>query len=109
MAVLGLCCCMRLSLVVARGASVVAAYGCSCSSACGIFPDQGLNMCPQLWQMDSLLLSHQGSPRIWVVLLQFFCDAVECTLLLAVPCALRDRSSLTRDRTQAHSSGSVRS
>ena len=65
MAALGLCCCTQLSLVVVRGALVVAAHGCSCSSACGIFLDQGLHPCPQLWQMDCLLLSHQGSPRIW--------------------------------------------
>ena len=27
-------------------ASVVGAHGPSCSMACGIFPDQGLNLCP---------------------------------------------------------------
>ena len=35
----------------------------SCTSACGIFPDQGLNPCLLHWQVDSLPLSHQGSPR----------------------------------------------
>ena len=34
----------------------------SCSSACGIFPDQGLNPCLLHWPADSLPLSHQGSP-----------------------------------------------
>ena len=34
----------------------------SCSAACGIFPDQGSNPCPLHWQVDSLPLSHQGSP-----------------------------------------------
>ena len=34
----------------------------SCSAACGIFPDQGLNPCFPHWQVDSLPLSHQGSP-----------------------------------------------
>ena len=29
----------------------------------GIFPIQGLNPSPLHWQMDSLLLSHQGSPK----------------------------------------------
>ena len=33
--------------------AVVAACGLSCSTACGIFPDQGLNPCPLYWQADS--------------------------------------------------------
>ena len=41
------------------------------SSACsfppsmvhGIFPDQGSNLCPLHWQVDSELLGHQGSPQ----------------------------------------------
>ena len=28
----------------------------------GIFPDQGLNLCPLHWQVDSYPLHHQGSP-----------------------------------------------
>ena len=36
--------------------------GFSCSSACGIFPNQGLNLCLLHWQADSLPLNHQGSP-----------------------------------------------
>ena len=36
------------------------AHGLSCSSPCGIFPDQGLNPCLLHWQADSPL-SHQGS------------------------------------------------
>ena len=86
---LGLHCCMGLSLVVASGGySVVAvcglliavqasvvmvlrlqstglivvAHGLSCSAACEIFlPDQRSNPCLLHWQVDSLLLSHQGS------------------------------------------------
>ena len=42
--------------------SVVVARGPSCSAACGIFPDQGLNPCPLHWQADSQPLRHQGSP-----------------------------------------------
>ena len=42
---------------------VIVAHGISCSVACGIFPDQGLNPCPLHWQADSLPLSHQGSPQ----------------------------------------------
>ena len=43
--------------------SVVVAHGPSCSAACGIFPDQGSNLCPLHWQADSQPLHHQGSPR----------------------------------------------
>ena len=35
-------------------ASVVVALGLSCPTACGIFLDQGLNLCPLHWQADSL-------------------------------------------------------
>ena len=42
------------SVVVARGlqsaGSVVVAHRLSCSAACGIFPDQGSNPCPLLWE-----------------------------------------------------------
>ena len=34
-------------------------HGLSSSAACGVFPDQGSNLCLLLWQMDSLPLSHQ--------------------------------------------------
>ena len=46
-----------------RTGSVVVAHGPSCSAACGIFPDQGLNLCPLHWQADSQPLRHQGSPE----------------------------------------------
>ena len=42
--------------------SVIVAHGPSCSVACGIFPDQGSNLCPLHWQADSQPLCHQGSP-----------------------------------------------
>ena len=45
-----------------RTGSVVVAHGPSCSTACGIFPDQGSNPCPVRWQADSQPLCHQGSP-----------------------------------------------
>ena len=45
-----------------RASSVVVAHGPSCSTAFGIFPDQGSNPCPLLWQADCQPLSHQGSP-----------------------------------------------
>ena len=34
-------------------ASVVVVHRLSCSKACGIFPDQGSNLCPLHWQADS--------------------------------------------------------
>ena len=43
--------------------SVVVAHGPSCSAACGIFPNQGLNPCPLHRQADSQPLCHQGSPN----------------------------------------------
>ena len=46
-----------------RAGSVVVAHGPSCSAACGIFPDQGLNPCPLHWQADPQPLCHQGSPE----------------------------------------------
>ena len=45
-----------------RSGSVIVAHGLSCSTACGIFPDQGSNPRPLHWQADSQPLRHQGSP-----------------------------------------------
>ena len=42
--------------------SVIVAHGPSCSTACGILPDQGSNPCPLHWQADSQPLRHQGRP-----------------------------------------------
>ena len=47
-----------------RAGSVIVPHGCSCSVACGIFPDQGSNPCPLHWQADSQPLRHQGSPKV---------------------------------------------
>ena len=49
-----------------RAGSAIVAHGPSCSAACGIFPDQGSNLCPLHWQADSQPLRHQGSPK-WVI------------------------------------------
>ena len=38
------------------------AHGLSCSATCGILLDQGLNLCPLHWQVDSPPLRHRGSP-----------------------------------------------
>ena len=48
--------------------SVLVAHKLSCSAACGIFPDQGSNLCLLHWQADSLPLRHQGSPLIIVLI-----------------------------------------
>ena len=53
---------MQASAVAVRGLGSVV-HGLSCSTACGIFPDQGSNPCPLNWQVDSYALSHQRSPR----------------------------------------------
>ena len=42
--------------------SVVVATGLGCSTAYGIFPDQGLNLCPLHWQTHSYPLCHLESP-----------------------------------------------
>ena len=59
------------SLIVEPGlwgtwASVVAVPGhkLSCSTACGIFLDQGSNPCLLDWQANSLPLSHQENPHM---------------------------------------------
>ena len=43
--------------------SVVVAHRLSCSMACRIFLDWGLNLCLLHWQVKSLPMSHQGSPE----------------------------------------------
>ena len=48
--------------------SIVAAHRFSCSVACGIFPNQGLNQCPLHCKGDSLPLDHQRSPAY------YFCE-----------------------------------
>ena len=51
--------------------SIVVVHGLSCSAAYGIFVDQGLNLYLLHWQVDSLLLSHQGSPLIFIYAYKF--------------------------------------
>ena len=55
-----------------RACSVIVAHGPSCSAACGILPDQGLNLCPLHWQADSQPLRHQGSPSFASWCLSYF-------------------------------------
>ena len=51
-------------------------HGLSCSLAYAIFPDQGSNPCPLLWQADSQPLDHQGSPTTF-----FFTHCASVTLV----------------------------
>ena len=46
-----------------RAGSAVVVHGPSCFAPCGIFPDQGSNLCPLHWEADSQPLHHQGSPQ----------------------------------------------
>ena len=46
---------------------IAVAHRLSCSVACGIFPDRGSNPHLLHWQVDSLLLSPQGSPPLYTV------------------------------------------
>ena len=48
-----------------RAGLAIVAHGPSCSTACGILPDQGSNLCPLHWQADSQPLRHQGSPLVF--------------------------------------------
>ena len=56
-----------ISLLAAPGlshaGSIDKVHRYSYPTACGIFLDQGSNLCPLHWQVDSLPLSHQGSPK----------------------------------------------
>ena len=52
---------------------LVVVPGLSCSTACGIFLDQGLNPCPLHWQVDFYPLHHQGSPYIAGFYFLIFC------------------------------------
>ena len=71
-----------------RAGSVVVAHGPSCSAACGIFPDQGLNPCPLPWQADSQPLHHQGSPKqcslLVTLALPFLIFGKQLTVLFAM-------------------------
>ena len=62
----GFSCCAAQAL--GQTGSVTAAVWCSCSTACGIFLDQGLNPRPLHWKVDHHLLYHQGNLiiAVWI-------------------------------------------
>ena len=51
----------------------------------GIFPDQGSNLCLLYWQVDSLPLSHQGSPENKLCLFKKQCWNKSSLRALAIP------------------------
>ena len=51
--------------------STVVTRGLSCSAACEVLPDQGLNPCPLHWQAASLPLSRQGCPLPFGFIFEF--------------------------------------
>ena len=58
-AVLSLGTCSAQPQYLQCSASVAVAHRPSWSTACGIFPDQGSNLCPLQWQVDSYPPHHQ--------------------------------------------------
>ena len=75
-----------------RAGSATVAHGPTCSTACGILPDQGSNPCPPHWQADSQPLRHQGSPV--GLLLQLYFAQTEITIFLEQPRERRREVSL---------------
>ena len=65
----GFSCCR--AQVLGTWALIVVAPGLSCSTACGIFPDQGSNPHALHWQADSYPLYHQGSPSVSYLCVHF--------------------------------------
>ena len=45
--------------------SLVVVHGLSCPTACGIFPDQGLNLCPLQWEYRVLTTEPPRTPLIF--------------------------------------------
>ena len=70
--------------------SVVVAQVLSCFVSCGIFLDQGLNLCPLYLQMDSLPLGHWGSPLVSFFDLKFILSNIytstNCISVLGIIC-----------------------
>ena len=42
-------------------AFIAVVHGLSCPAPCEIFPEEGPNLCPLRWQLDSPPLNHQRS------------------------------------------------
>ena len=71
----------------ATRASAVMVHRFSCSVACGIFPDQGSSLCLLHWQEDSLPLSHQRRPVLFLSIYLIICLLFICLFLPPQPSA----------------------
>ena len=58
--------------------AVAAVHGLSCSVACGIFLEQGSNLCPLHWQAGSQPLGHRGSPDLIFLSYKMGTQIVKC-------------------------------
>jgi len=78
----------RASVVAAHGlyssGSVVVVHRLSCSVACRIFLDRGLNLCPLHWQADSFTLYPQGNPHCGFNV--HFSDDLQCWASFSSAC-----------------------
>ena len=64
-------------------ASVVAAQRLTSPAARGtLVLDQGSNLCPLLWQVDTQPLDHEESPRLFL----FLNTNIKCSVLELFPC-----------------------
>ena len=84
--------------------SVVLVHELCCSMACGIFLDQDLNPYLWQWQVDSLPLSHQGSPMSIYFLIYFFLQGTSLSpthfvSLSSIPAAAAAAKSLQSCQT----------
>ena len=70
-----------------------------CSAACGVFSDQGSNVCLLHWQVDSLPLSHQGSPsepiRVYLFTDTVVVQLLSCVRLSVTPWTAAHQASLS--------------
>ena len=62
--------------------SEVEEHRLSCSTARGIFPDQGLNLCLLLWHVDSLQLDHKECPKYFLIKACTLCFETQCYYIL---------------------------
>ena len=77
------------SAVVAPGLScaawVIVVHGLSCSVACGILLEQGLNPCLLHWQAEALPLNYQRSPSWNIYLVTPVIPWLKAPITLSIP------------------------
>ena len=64
--------CLYIYIYLLSTGSITVSRRLSCSTACGVFLDSGLNPCSLNWQVNPEPLGHQGSP--------FFSSFIVCVL-----------------------------